>query len=380
MLGSGALAVIFGALTGFGWSSDPTQSSFSYLMAFMVVFSTVIGTLIWLMIGHAANVTWFVPLRRSAEVVIGALPLFILLFVPVLLSISSLYPWSHPQTLSEEARQLVLQKRAMLNVPGFVARALGYLTLLALVGELLRRWSLQQDRGRARALRRRMVALGAGGLPLVAVVLTLASFDWLLGLEPTFYDDMYGVYVFAGGFVSALGLFGLMTVAGRRRVLLPNSISAEHLHAIGRLQLAMIIFWTYIAWAQLMLMWVADLPKEVTWYIARWHGGWQWLGLLLLVVHWLIPFFWLLSRPLKRNPGTFAFMSGWIVVVHWVDVFYLVQPALHPKSFHLDWRDAAATLALASAVVAFAAWRAKSMAPVPTRDPLLAEGLTYEHA
>ena len=92
MLGGGALAVIFGALTGFGWSSDPTQSSFSYLMAFMVVFSTVIGTLIWLMIGHAANVTWFVPLRRSAEVVIGALPLFILLFVPVLLSISSLYP------------------------------------------------------------------------------------------------------------------------------------------------------------------------------------------------------------------------------------------------------------------------------------------------
>ncbi len=380
MVGGTALFLAAGTVMALGWAADPEQASFSYLMALIYVLSIAVGTLIWLMIGHAANVTWFVPMRRLCEVVIGVLPLSFVLFVPVLLTLPELYPWARPQALDEETRRVLAGKAAMLNAPGFAIRALGYLAVLCAIGELLRRWSLAQDRGRAQLLRRRMVALSAGGLPLVAIVLTMASFDWLLGLEPTFYDDMYGVYIFAGGFVSALGLFGVMTVLAKRRGLLPKEVDAEHFHAVGRLQLAMIIFWTYIAWAQLMLVWVADQPREVTWYLARWHGGWQWTGLVLLLVHWGVPFFWLLMRPLKRKAATFAFMSGWIVVVHLLDVFYLVLPALHPAHLHVDWRDPVATLAVAGATVAFAAFRAGNMPAVPKQDPLMAEALTYEHA
>jgi hypothetical protein len=381
VLGS-VLAVAGGVPTAVGFFVDPRRASFAYLFGYASVFTVVAGALFLLLIGHASNATWFVAVRRPAEHVVGTLPAVAALLAPVLLSVKRLYTWTDPGSLDAHAHRIVLRKAAWLHEPFFVARAFVYFAVLLGVGELLRSWSLAQDRdaGRAASLRKRMVALSAGGLPLVAFALTFASFDWLMSLEPTWYSDVYGVYVFAGGFVAALGLFGAMLGVPASRNALPPGVSAEHFSAVGRLELAMVVFWTYIAWAQLVLQWIADLPLEVTWYIARSHGGWQWVGVALLALHWAVPFFFLLSRALKRRRVPFVAVSVWLVAVHALDIYYLVLPALEPGRLGVHWLDLTALIGVAGAVLAFGAWRADGVAPYPASDPLFDASTRYEAA
>ena len=377
-----ALALLGGVPTVIGFFTDPERAGFSYLFAFAYVFTVVVGALFLLLIGHASDAVWFVAVRRLAEHVVGVFPLLAVLLVPVLLDVRRVYPWTRPFALSEHARAVIELKAAWLDVPFFVGRSVFYAVALAVVGELLRAWSLRQDRDaqRASSLRRQMVALSAGGLFFVSLVVTFASFDWFMSLEPTWYSDVYGVYIFAGGFVSALGLFGAMLVAARERGVLPSGVSAEHFSAVGRLEFAMVVFWTYIAWAQLILQWIADVPLEITWYLARWSGGWQWFGVALLVLHWGVPFFLLLQRGLKRRPLPFVAISVWLVVVHLLDVYYLILPALEPKRFVFHWLDLTAVVALSGAAVAFGALRARGVSAYPVHDPLLDESVHYEAA
>lgn len=376
-LGSAALGGI-GLL--FGWILDARRASYAYLFAYAALFSIVIGALFLVMIGHASGARWFVATRRLAEHVVGVSPLLALLLVPILMSMKALYPWTRVADLPPEAREYVMRKSAWLNEPSFVLRSAVYLILFVGTGELLRRWSLQQDADddAAKGLRQRMVALSGGALVVIALALTFASFDWLMSLEPTWYSNIYGVYVFAGGFVAALGLFGVLLVPARAQGLLPSGVSAEHYHAIGRLELAMIIFWAYIAWAQLLLYWIADMPLEVTWYVARWRNGWQWIGLALIGLHWAVPFFWLLQARLKRQGSTFFAMSAWIVAVHLLDVYYLVLPAYGP--LRVSILDLASVAAVSGAALAFGAWRAGGVESHPVHDPLLEESLRYEAA
>ncbi len=377
-----AVAVLAGVPTATGFVFEPRRASFSYLFAFTYVFTLVIGALFVLLSHHASDAGWFVAVRRLSEHVVGAFPLVVILLIPVLVWSRQLYPWTNPSALDPHARELIARKSAWLNEPFFILRSIFYCAFLLVFCELLRSWSLRQDRdaSAAESLHRRMVALSAGGLFFVALVLTLAAFDWLMSLEPTWFSDVYGVYIFAGGYVSALGLFGAMAVFAKKRGELPSGVSPEHFSAVGRLELAMVIFWTYIGWAQLMLQWVADMPLEVTWYLARWRGGWQWFGFALLLAHWAIPFFWLLQRGLKRRALPFLAINVWLVAVHLLDVYYLVLPALEPGHFYVHWLDVTAVLSLSAATLAFGAWRARGTAPYPRHDPLLAESLHYEEA
>jgi hypothetical protein len=380
-LGSIAAVVGLGA-TAVGWWLDAPRASFSYLFAWAFVFSVAVGSLFLLMIGHASDAHWFVAVRRLAEHATGGMPLVALAFVPVLACMGQLYPWLHPSRLPPHDRELVSQKLAWLNAPHFIGRSILYLVICVALGELLRRWSLQQDERPARAehLRRRMIALSAPGLPVLALTLTFASFDWFMSLEPTWVSNLYGVYVFAGGFVAALGLFGVLLVLARLRGALPAEISVDHYYALGRLELAMVIFWTYIAWSQLLLYWIADLPLEVTWYIARWHGGWQWVGVALLVLHWAVPFFLLLQRSLKRHSSTLLAISAWLLLVHAIDIYYLILPAFEPGRLSVHALDFTALLGLVGASVAFGAFRAGGVRMHPIHDPALEESLHYEAA
>jgi hypothetical protein len=380
MIAGLAAALLGGAGLVIGWPLDPRRASYSYLFAFTYVFTIVIGALFLLMIGHASDARWFVAIRRYAEHVVAVLPLLAVLVVPVLAFMRDLYPWTDLSALSHEDRKYVMRKLAYLNVPFFVVRTIGYFLVFIAIAELLRRWSLRQDEepGNAEPLRARMIALSAGGLPIVSLALTLASVDWLMSLEPTWYSNVYGVYVFGGGFVAALGLFGVLLVPARVRGLLPPGVTEQHYTAVGRLDLAMIIFWTYIGYVQLFLTWIADMPLQVTWYIARWHGGWEWMGGVLLVFHWALPFFYLLQRSLKRRDDTFFAVSLYIVLVHLVDVYYLVLPAYEPQHLRFHVLDLAALFAVTGATVAFGAFRAGGIGTHPIHDPALQDSLHYE--
>lgn len=378
----GAIVLVTGALWSWQFVENERQALYSYLFAFIYVMSLVVGTLFLLMIGHATNAKWFVPLRRPCERVVATLPLLMLAIFPILLCVHQLYPWTAVHALSEMERHHVEKKLSWLNVPFFVSRSVGYMAIFVLFGELLCRWSRRQDvcgsAAEAARLRQRMVRLSVGGLVVLSLVFTFACWDWVMSLEPAWYSNLFGVYLFAGGLLAGLGLIGAISVAGRRTRWLPREISSSHYHALGRLQLAIVMLWAYLGWCHVLQQWIANLPVEALWYLKRWHHGWQWQGLVLIVAHFVLPFLALLSRSVKRNPATFFAVSVWLVMVHAIDVHYLVLPALHHASYHLDWLDPVVLLGLIALTACFGGLRGRTLGSVPLNDPLLPRGLRYE--
>jgi hypothetical protein len=154
-------------------------------------------------------------------------------------------------------------------------------------------------------------------------------------------------------------------------------MSAEHFHSLGKFLLAFTAFWAYVAFSQFMLIWIADIPEEVPWYILRIDGGWLWVGVFLAAFHFLVPFFLLLSRDLKRSPRSLSLVAGWMLLVHWVDVYWLVMPHLHPGGPRPWLLDLAAFVGVGATAVAFTVLRMRGTVALPVRDPYLEDSLRY---
>jgi len=174
-------------------------------------------------------------------------------------------------------------------------------------------------------------------------------------------------------------LLSVVAVAMRRAGLLDTVISAEHLHDIGKLLFAFMVFWTYIGFSQFFLIWYANLPEETIWYKARMEGSWLTVSLFLMAGHFVVPFFYLMGRPVKRNGATLAIGGAWLLVMHLVDLYWQVMPTLHPDGFSPSLLDVAALVAVGGCFVAAASWLMRRQALVPLRDPRLAESLAFEN-
>lgn len=361
----GAVACVIGAVL------EPRRAAMAYLAAYVAVLTTVLGALCTIMIAHLTGATWFVLLRRRAEDVVATLPLLAVLFVPIAVAMPVLYPWTAPTAVAR-----VAAKHAYLNVPFFLVRAVVYLAVWVALGELLRRWSLRQDATGDPALTGRQRALSAVGCIATGLTLTFASFDWLMSLSPVWYSTVYGVYVFGGAMVGALAL---LTVLAWRAQVVPSEapVRDDHFHALGKLQLTFILFWAYIAYAQLIVIWSGDLPAEVSWYVARLGGGWTVVDALLVIGHFVVPFVALLLWGVKRSARAMGVLALWLLAMHYVDVYWLVLPSLMPRVLRPDWLDLAALLFVGGGALGFGLWRAQGEAAYPVRDPALALSVDY---
>jgi hypothetical protein len=222
--------------------------------------------------------------------------------------------------------------------------------------------------------------VSGGGLPIVALTLTWASFDWTMSLEPDWYSTIYGLYVFAGGFVGAIALTCVMLHLSRARREVAARVTPDHAQAIGRVLFAMIIFWAYMAFSQLLIYWIGDVPEEVRYYGARTTGSWTAITALLIFGHFFAPFLLLLNRRMKRSPEFLRSVGNWMLAMHFVDVYWLVMPSYDRSGVRPHWLDLAAILFVGGLSCAWIAHRYFGAAPIPRHVPELAEGLHYEAA
>jgi hypothetical protein len=332
----GGLGLLFLILTFIGMAMNPKDAGFSYLMAFTYWGGISFSSVILLMIFHATHARWVTVLRRPLEVMSASVLIFLFLFIPLILVMKHVYVWVEPpDSLGKEALKLIAGKAAYLNVKGFIVRTVIYFVLAIFIAERLYGWSLKQDATGDVMLLQKQRNLSAGGLPFIGLALTFAAFDWLMSLNPTWFSTIFGVYYFAGSFVSALSLLAIVTKMGRARGVFGGNVNDEHTHNIGKLMLAFVCFWTYIGFSQLLLIWIAGLPEETPFYITRFGAGWVPLGVALIFGNFFIPFGALLSRSLKRNPKQLTFVAGWLLFIHYIDIVWLVLPSLNPDGYHL---------------------------------------------
>lgn len=375
-----AAATLVGiALCLVGAMADSRRAAAAYLAVYVAGLAVALGALAMIMIGRLTAATWFVALRRQMEQVAATLPAFAVLFLPVLFAVRVLYPWA-ATALPPDMTAAVRAKSAYLNVPFFVVRAIVYWAVWLGIERALRRASLTQDRGDSPALERRMRILSAVGIIAIGLTMTFAAFDWMMSLSPTWYSTIFGVDYFAGAMVGALALLALLIVRGRRRGELPESIGVEHMHALAKLLLTFVLFWVYIGFSQFIVIWSAEIPAETSWYVVRTRGGWSTLGAVLVLGHFALPFCALLIRPVKRNVSAMAFLGAWLLVMHYLDCYWMVVPDASRLAMHglLGYAmDLGAVLLVGG--IASLVWSARRLGQpaVPRGDPLLPASLDY---
>jgi hypothetical protein len=362
---------------GVGFAVDPRRALHAYLAAYIWALTLALGALIFLVIVNAMNATWPVAVRRLAEQVTGTLPVFVVLFVPIFVGLSSLYPWMTPEQFTDpHVHRLVMHRCAYYNVPFFVVRWVIAFALWIALAAMFRRWSLRQESGDGMEWRRRMTTAAVAGMIPLALTLSTASFDWLMSLTPTWYSSLFGIYFFAGSFLGGLALITVLAWRAQRQGQL-SQLKPSHYYALGRLLLAFTAFWAYNAYFQFMLIWIANRPLEGEWYVQRESPWWRVISICLAVGQFAVPFVLLLSYRLKRSASLLGLLAVWVIVFHYVDVYWMVMPAYATLGFRPSWIDAAAVVAVGCTTWALTSALLRSQPLLPAGDPLLGRALEY---
>ncbi|HZS08776.1 MAG TPA: hypothetical protein VFD58_28330 [Blastocatellia bacterium] len=368
---AGLLACLAGAFF------RPAQFFHSWLTGFVFVTGITLGCLALVMLQHLTGGAWGLVIRRLLESATRTLPLVALMFLPLLLGLHRLYAWARPEEVAGNAA--LAHKRLYLNVPFFVARALFYFAAWAALTFFLNKWSRQQDETADPRLERRFQLLSGGGLVLYGLTITFASIDWVMSLQPEWYSTIFGLLLMGGQALSAMAFVISVLVLLAQYEPLAHAIRPGHLHDLGKLLLAFVMLWAYLSFSQFLIIWSGNLPEEATWYVRRLSGGWQWVGLALVIFHFALPFLMLLSSDLKRSGRRLVAVALAVIVMRFIDLFWLIAPTLDEHRFALHWMDVAALVGLGGVWLGMFMWQLGKRPLLPINDPHLGEALQNGH-
>jgi len=328
---------------------DTTQFFRSYLVGYLYWLGIALGCLGVTLLHNMTGGAWGRVTRSFLDAGMKTLPLAAILFIPVALGMSRLYVWSDPAVVA--ADDLLRHKSAYLNVPAALARAAAYFAIWIGFGLVMSRGASSSAEGAAAA--RRTKLLSAPGILFYVLTMTFASIDWAMSLDPHWFSTIYGVLFIVGQALSAFALLILMLAAFRDEPPFARAVTQDHFHDLGNLLFAFVLLWAYASISQLLIIWSANLPEEIPWYIKRFNGGWQFIGLGLVLFHFVIPFFILLSRIAKRRAVILARVAVAILVVRYLDIFWIVAPEFHEAGVRIHWLDFAAFAAIGGVWLAF---------------------------
>jgi hypothetical protein len=373
----GLAACLVGVLSG-----PPHRFFLSYLFSYLFWIGIPLGCAAVLMLQHLTGGGWGLVIRRLLESGTRMLPLMALLFVPLLFGLDRLYPWTHDPHARGEGEAPF---RAFYLTTGFfVLRAALYFAAWIVLGILLNRWSVEEDRAPRPELARRFRLLSAGGLVVYGLTVSFAAVDWVMSLSPEWRSSIIGMLFIAGQGVSGLGFVIALAALLSGEEPIKGAATPERFQDLGNLLLAFVMVWAYCAFSQFLIIWSADIKDEVSYYLYRGEGGWQWMALLLFLLHFLIPFLLLLSRFTKRRREMLGSVALALVVLRLVDLFWMVVPGqaqgreLSPvPPLRVHWLDLAAPLGIGGIWVAVFLWQLKREPLLPPNDFRLAEGARH---
>ncbi|MFV1958718.1 MAG: hypothetical protein ACC662_04825 [Planctomycetota bacterium] len=364
-----------GALTLLGWVLDPGGAGSAWLVAALYVLGLGLGGLVFVAFAYLTRAGWSVAFRRVPEGFAATLPLGALFPVLALVFLPWLYPWSDAAVV---ASSHVLQGKSAWLTPWFFRlRAVVYLLIWLLFALAILRTSRRQDVTGGVAATRRNTRLSAAFLVVFAITFSLASFDWIMSLEPHWYSTVFAIYNFSGLFVSGLAGIVIVAIVLRRRGPLEGILRPGHLHDLGKLLLGFTTFWAYIWFSQFMLIWYGNIPEETAYFTLRQEGAWSLLMLVNVAINWGLPFLVLLSRATKRSETVLLRVCALLLVGRWLDLYLMVAPPHAPDGPRPTLWDVTA-LATALALFVLVLFRVLSRTPVvPRGDPLLEESLRH---
>jgi len=351
----------------------------SYLLAFMFVLGLSLGSLGLLMLQHLTGGDWGIVIRRPLESATRTLVVAAALFVPIFFGMKYLYAaWLNAPASGEGA--LSELQRSYLTPNGFRFRAILYFVIWGALVFVFNRWSREQD---ANPEDTRIVhhfkTFSGPGIILYVFVMTFAAIDWVMSLSPHWASTIYGFLFIAGQLISSMSLMIAVVVLLARSGPLSGVLLPRHIHDMGKLLLAFVMLWAYFQFSQLLIIWSGNQPEEITFYHSRLYSQWGYVAVIVLVFHFFVPFFLLLSRDLKRNPKLLPGVAIWLIFMRIVDLFWYTRPEFTASALPSIW-DLGALLAAGGLWFFFFAGQLKQLPVLPVGDPKLAEAIAHhEH-
>ena len=368
----GIAASIFGAMT------NPEQFYRSYLVAFIFVLAPATGSLAWMMIHYLSGGAWGLGIRRLLEAGSRTIPLVAILFIPVVLGMGHIYEWTHADVVAKDP---ILQAKApYLNTTFFLIRAVIYFAVWIGLAFTLTGWSRQQDTNPTpEGADAKFRVVSGPGIVLYVATITFASFDWIMSIDPHWYSTIFGLLIAVSQGLSTMAFTIIMAFVLSRSSTMEPVLTPNKFHDYGKLLFAFTMLWAYLGFSQFLIIWSANLPEEVTWYILRFNHGWGTVSLVIALGHFVFPFLMLLSSDLKRAPSRLALLSAYFLVMRFIDVHWLVMPNFNNGHFTVHWLDVATIVGLFGIWIAAYCWNLKGRALLPVGDPYLGEALADGH-
>jgi hypothetical protein len=361
--GVGAVASIAGAIL------VPGSFYSAYLIGFMFWLGLALGCMALLMLHHLVGGAWSIVIRRILESGMMTLPLMAVLFLPILFNLPMLYRWARPDVLNDpKADPKMLEiAESYLNFHGILLRYIVYFLIWIGMAYFLNRWSTEQDTIAGQSTLR-FRALSSIGLVIYSLTISFAVIDWVMSLQARWISTIYGLIFIAGEALSALCFCVVIeTILGKRKPM-SEYLDNTQVHDHGKLILAFVMVWTYFNFSQWLIIWAGNLPEEIPWYMSRLNGGWEYVGLFLVVFQFAIPFALLLSRQLKREARTLVRLASWILFMRMVDIYWHVEPASFP-TFHLSWLHFAVLAGIGGLWMAYFCHTLRSRPLLPVNAP-----------
>ena len=413
------IAAVFGLLLCiYGFVDDKQQFAFSYLTAFMFCLSVGLGSLFLVLVHHLFDAGWSVPIRRYLEHLACLLfPWLMFAFLPIgFLGPEYIYGWMKfsgmaPDEVAKVPAHAIHAwqgKTALFTMPKwfFVSAALfafwGWLT------HRLRYWSLQQDKSgtpefegkmkfpeqiitafytkcqglplekeEQQVLCTRMMRIhSAYGILAFAVTLTAGAIFWMKSIQHQFFSTMYGVYYFAGSVWLSISLAWIIGRIMKAKGHLPMLHSLQFYH-LGTMLLAFTVFYAYIHFSQYFLIWNAAIPEETFWYVLREQGSWAIVCWIIIIGHFFMPFLTLLRIDGKLTNKVMVPIFVWVILMHYVDMYFNVMPELHKEGPDLALADLGAVLFIGGTLAAIFIRNLFAHPIVPLKDPRMGEAIKH---
>jgi hypothetical protein len=372
-MGAALLGVVL-TIVGFVFA-DQARFFQAYLVAYTFVFGIVLGSMALLMVQHLSGGAWGLVIRRPLEAAVRTMPIMAVLYLPIAIGVHDIYHWSHPDAVAGDP--MLEWKAPYLNTTFFYIRQLIYFAIWITIGQLLTRWSAEQDRAGSPALPRKFSILSGAGLVIYALSVTFAMVDWTMSVNPHWFSTMWGPLYIAGQGLSAFAFSITVLIALSHTAPLNRLVTPHHLHDLGKFLFAFLMMHAYLSFSQFLIIWSANLSEEIPHYLIRWDSGYQYVSIFMIVGHFAVPYALLLSRNMKRNAFRLRLIATWILFARIVDYYWHVAPEFHPEHLDLGILDAATPIALGGVFLALFAANLRKFSLLPVNDPDLAKALAH---
>jgi hypothetical protein len=356
-----------------GYAVDPRRMAFDNIIGYLFVASVAVGSVFLIALEYIGGAVWSTPMRRVNEFLGAFVLLLPLVALPLFFHLHDLFHWTHEEALA--ADKVLAGKSPYLNVNFFLIRFAVIFALWSLFYVLFTRNSTKQDTTRDPKLTTINVRLAAIFIPVFAISLTLTAVDWAMSLEPHWSSTIFGVYYFSGTVLASISAATVAIIYFHENGYLPK-LQRDSFYSLGALLFAFINFWAYIAFSQFLLIWYANLPEETVWFMARWKNGWEYVSVLLILVHFAVPYFALLTQDSKMDLKRLKLMAWWILIAHLLDLYWLVMPS-YSENVSLSWMDLGFPILSLGLMIVVVAYKMHRNNAVPIGDPKLERGLSF---